>query len=119
MTSFGAGPNKTYLAMPVDFTAANTISFKTKDGYNNGNVLKVYYSTNYVPGSNMGQATLVDITSNFTIASGTVTGYATSFTNSGSYAIPTTVTGNGFLIFEYSGTSTITTTMQIDDIVVN
>lgn len=120
MTSFGSGGNNvTYLTLPVDFTAANNFSFKTKDGYNKGSVLKVYYSTNYVPGGNIGQATLVDITSNFTIASGTITGYATNFLNSGAYAIPASLTGNGFLIFEYSGTSTVTTTIQIDDIVIN
>lgn len=120
MTSFGSGGNNvTYLAMPVDFTAANNFSFKTKDGFNKGSVLKVYYSTNYVPGGNIGQATLVDITSNFAIASGTISGYATNFTNSGAYAIPASLTGNGFLIFEYSGTSTVTTTIQIDDIVIN
>lgn len=119
MTSFGASVSKTYLAMPIAFTPGKKLSFKTKDGYNKGNVLKVYYSSNYVPGSDMGQATLVDITSGFTIASGTATGYATNFTNSGNYVIPATLTGNGFFIFEYSGTSTNTTTIQIDDITVN
>ncbi|PDS24469.1 DUF5689 domain-containing protein [Flavobacterium branchiophilum] len=119
MTSFGAGPNKAYFIVPVDFTAANSISFKTKDGYNVGAVLKVYYATNYTPGGNIAQATLTDITSNFTIASGTATGYAVNFTNSGTYAFPTALIGNGFVMFEYSGTTSITTTMQIDDILIN
>lgn len=114
--------NKVYFMMPVDFTAANTISFKTKDGFNNGGVLKVYYTTNYTPATDVNTATLVDITSSFTIATGTTTGYANNFTNSGNYGIPATVTGNGFLIFEYSGTGIApvrTTTIQLDDIVIN
>ena len=120
MSSFGSGGNnKTYLAMPVDFTTASNFSFKTKDGFNRGNVLKVYYSRNYVPGGNIAAASLVDITSSFNIASGTTTGYATNFLNSGAYAIPVAITGNGFFIFEYIGTSIVTTTIQLDDIVIN
>lgn len=122
MSSFGGTPeaNRTLFIVPVNMTSANTLSFKTKDGYNNGNVLKVYYTTNYVPGSQITTATLVDITSNFTIASGATSGYATNFTNSGTYTIPASVTGNGFFVFEYVGNgSGTTTTMQIDDIVIN
>ncbi len=120
MSSFGSGgTNKTYLAMPVAFTPGNKLSFKTKDGYNLGPVLKVYYSTNYIPGGDISKATLVDITSSFTISSGTALGYAANFTNSGNYVIPANLTGNGFFLFEYSGTSTVTTTIQIDDITVN
>ncbi|MBP6001541.1 MAG: choice-of-anchor J domain-containing protein [Flavobacterium sp.] len=122
MSSFGGTPeaNRTLFIVPVNMTSANTLSFKTKDGYNNGNVLKVYYTTNYVPGSQITTATLVDITSNFTIASGSTSGYATNFTNSGTYNIPAGVTGNGFFVFEYVGNgSGTTTTMQIDDIVIN
>ena len=120
MASFGSGgSNKTYLAMPVAFTPGKKFSFKTKDGYYLGPVLKVYYSTNFVPGGDIGKATLVDITSNFKISSKTLVGYATNFTNSGEYVIPANLTGNGFFLFEYSGTSTVTTTIQIDDIIVN
>ncbi len=122
MSSFGGTPeaNRSLFIVPVNMTAASTMSFKTKDGFNNGNVLKVYYSTNYVPGTQITNATLVDITSSFTIASGTTSGYAANFTNSGTYNIPAGVTGNGFFIFEYVGNGTgITTTMQIDDIVIN
>ena len=114
--------NTVYFMVPVDFTTANTISFKSKDGFNNGNVLKVYYTTNYTPATDISAATLVDITSQFTIASGTATGYANNFTNSGNYSIPAAVTGNGFLIFEYSGTGIAplrTTTIQLDDITIN
>jgi hypothetical protein len=123
MSSFGGTPeaNRSLFIVPVNMTAANTLSFKTKDGFNNGAVLKVYYTTNYVPGTQITGATLVDITSSFTIASGTTTGYATNFTNSGTYNIPAGVTGNGFFVFEYvgNGSGGATTTMQIDDIVIN
>jgi hypothetical protein len=123
MSSFGGTPeaNRSLFIVPVDMTAANTLSFKTKDGFNNGNVLKVYYTTNYIPGTQITNATLVDITSSFTIASGTTSGYATNFTNSGNYNIPVAVTGNGFFVFEYvgNGAGGSTTTMQIDDIVIN
>jgi hypothetical protein len=120
MTSFGSNAvNKTYLAMPVTFTPGYKFSFKSKDGYNVGNVLKVYYSTNYTAGGNIGQATLVDITSSFTIATGATSGYAVNFTNSGDYTIPATLSGNGYFIFEYSGNgvgNVLTTTMQLDDV---
>ena len=123
MSSFGGTPeaNRSLFIVPVNMTAANTLSFKTKDGFNNGAVLKVYYTTNYVPGTQITGATLIDITSSFTIATGTITGYATNFTNSGTYNIPAGVTGNGFFVFEYvgNGSGGATTTMQIDDIVIN
>lgn len=124
MTSFGGTPevNRTFFYIPVDMTAANTFSFKTKDGFFTGPVLKVWYTTNYTPGTDISNATLVDITSQFTIASGTTSGYAPNFTNSGVFNIPAGVTGNGFFIFEYSGSGiapAVTTTMQIDDITVN
>jgi hypothetical protein len=86
-------------------------------------VLKVYYilDANYTPGGIVNNANLVDITSSFTYSPGSTSGYPTNFTNSGNYAIPTTVTGNGYFVFEYigSGLTGLTTTMQIDNIVVN
>ncbi len=120
MSSFGSGgTNKTYLVLPVAFTPGKKLSFKTKDGFYLGPVLKVYYSTNYIPSGDISKATLVDITSNFLISSGTLNGYPTNFINSGSYLIPANLTGNGFFLFEYSGTATVTTSIQIDDIIIN
>jgi hypothetical protein len=110
---------KSYFILPVNFDGSTTLSFKTKDGYNNGSALKVYYSTDYTAKSVIADATLVDITSNFTIATGSTGGYAANFTNSGTHTI--TATGNGFIIFEYTGSHPggVTTTMQIDDITIN
>lgn len=117
MTSFGASCATSYFSVPVAFTPGSKLSFKTIDGYYKGDVLKVYYTTNYVPGTNtIDQATLVDITSSFNISKGNTTGYASSFTNSGEFVIPASLTGNGFFVFEYSGDSVNTTTIQIDDI---
>jgi hypothetical protein len=123
MSSFGGTPeaNKTLFFVPVDFTGASTVSFKTKAGFANGACLKVYYSTNYVAGSDVTTATLTNITSSFTIDPGLSSGYPTNFTSSGNWSIPGTLTGNGFLVFEYvgNGNGGVTTTMQIDDIVIN
>jgi hypothetical protein len=123
MSSFGGTPeaNRSLFIVPVDMTGANNLQFKTKTGFNNGATLKVYYTTNYVPGNQITTATLVDITSNFTISNGPSSGYPTNFTNSGVYNIPVGITGNGFFVFEYvgNGSGGPTTTMQIDDIVIN
>lgn len=122
MTSFGGTPenNRAVFIVPVNFTAANSLSFQTKAGFVNGQVLKVYYSTDYVIGGNVSQATLTDITSNFTISPGLPSGYPANFTNSGVYNFPVSLTGNGFIMFEYVGAGGgVTTTMQIDNIVIN
>lgn len=123
MSSFGGTPeaNRSLFIVPINMTAASTFSFKTLSGYYNGAVLKVYYTTNYVPGTQITSATLVDITSSFTIPVGPANAYATAFTSSGVYNIPAGVTGNGFFVFEYvgNGSGGATTTMQIDDIVIN
>jgi hypothetical protein len=123
MSSFGGAPesNRSLFYVPVDMTVANTLSFKTKDAFSNGNVLKVYYTTNYTPGTDVANATLVEITNQFTIATGSP-GFGPTYINSGVFNIPAAVTGNGFFVFEYIGTNIApakTTTMQIDDIVIN
>lgn len=123
MSSFGnpAEKNRTLFIVPVDLTTANTLSFQTRTGFYVGETLKVYYSTNYVPGGLISAATLVNITSNFAIS--TASSSTASFTNSGDYTIPATVIGKGYFIFEYSGSGisipTLTTNMQIDNITVN
>ena len=116
-----AEANRTAFIVPVDLTAANTFSFKTQSGFDNGSPLKVYYSTSYVLGGTVTNSMLVDITSSFNIPNGPASGYATNFTSSGNYAIPVGLTGNGFFIFIYEGNGVngVTTTMRIDDIVIN
>ncbi|NHN25496.1 hypothetical protein FIA58_007385 [Flavobacterium jejuense] len=112
------GSNRALFIVPVNFDNISNLSFKTKDGYNNGSALKVYYSLNFDP-QNPSNGTLTDITSNFSIATGSTSGYAANFTNSGTYNF-TGTSGYGYVIFEYVGSATgVTTTMQIDDIVLN
>lgn len=113
----GAKPYaRTLFAVPVDFDNMTRFSFTSKDGNNNGDVLKVYYSTDYTA-NNIANSTLVDITGSFAIAKGTANGYAANFTASGFWDKPSTLTGKGFIIFEYNGGGKLpTTTIQIDDI---
>ena len=110
---------KTYFIVPIDFTAANSLSFKVNVGFYNGDALKVYTTTNYTPLGNIGDATLNNITSNFTIPKTPTSGYGT-LVSAGTYNLPTSLTGNGFIVFEYDGGSSngITTTVQLDDITV-
>lgn len=105
-----------YFVVPVDFSNADSFSFKTKDGFYNGDPLKIYYSTDYVPGGNINEATLSNITSSFNISSGHEDGYGDNYVDSGSYDL-SSLSGEGVIIFAYEGSgSGILTTMQIDDI---
>lgn len=126
MTSFGSGgANNTYLFVPVNMTTASNFSFRSNMGYWNGAVLKVYYvlAANYTPGSTVDVTKMTNITSSFTIPTTPTNGYGTTFTSSGVYAIPATVTGNGYFVFEYAGNAgsspAVTTTLQLDNILVN
>lgn len=114
-----SGAVQTSFAVPIDFSAANNVTFNINYGYANGAPLKVYLSTDYTADGGITAATLTDITNEFTYPAASSSGYGT-FQNAGTYAFPSTVTGNGFLIFEYTGGTGngITTTVQIDDIVV-
>ncbi|EKT3957634.1 choice-of-anchor J domain-containing protein [Flavobacterium psychrophilum] len=124
MSSYGGGgvTAKTYFLVPVDFTAANTFTFKKQARYYSGGTpLQVYYvsSANYVPGSVINSSVFTNITSNFTISYPAVSGSETAFSSVGTYSIPAGLTGNGYFVFEYSGTPALTTTIQVDDIVIN
>lgn len=122
MSSYGgAGVTaKTYFMVPVNFDTAKTFSFKKEARYNKGPVLNIYYlkSTEFVQGF-LNKFNLTDITSNFTISYPGLNLSENNFTSSGIYNIDPSLTGTGFFVFEYSGTPTVTTTMQIDDIVIN
>ena len=118
MSAFNSGCSKAYFIIPVDFTVAKEFLFKSKDGYNDGDPLRVYYSTDYNPANKVEQATLIDITNKFKISTGNSDGYGAEFKNSGVYSIPTTLAGTGYFIFEYNGTTGISTTIQLDDIIV-
>lgn len=112
---------KTYFFVPVDFSAANAFTFKEAMRFNAGNALKVYYvtSANYAPGSVVDIKKFTNITSSFNITYPALGASENTITSAGVYAIPTTLTGTGYFVFEYTGSATVTTTVQIDDIVIN
>ena len=127
MSSFnGSGspgvPAKTLFFVPVDFTAASTFTFKEQIRFNAGVALKVYYvtSANYTPGQAANMSLFTNITNSFTGISYPANGASeNAFNSAGTYSIPATLTGTGYFVFEYIGTTTVTTTVQIDDIVIN
>ena len=118
MTAFNANAEiETYFIVPVNFSDADTFSFKSKDGHNNGNPLSVYYTTSYQIGDDVNPASLTDITSEFTISTGNTNGYGETFVASGDYDL-SGITGNGAIMFKYSSAGGVTTTIQLDDIMV-
>jgi hypothetical protein len=126
MSSFNGSGNpgvesKTYFFVPVDFTAANSITFKEKIRFYAGDCLKVYYvsSANYTAGGAFNIADLTNITSSFNITYPSIGSSENNFNSAGTYTIPSALAGTGFFIFEYTGTTIVTTTVQIDDIVIN
>jgi hypothetical protein len=124
MSAYGGNieDNKSYFIIPVDFTAANNLMFQIRAGYYTGGLgLKVYRTTDFVPGSNLSDATLYDITTSF---ANLPTASTTTFASAGTYAIPASVTGNGYFVFEYSGSNRtagppLTTNCDLDNIVIN
>jgi hypothetical protein len=124
MSSFGSPlqNNRTLFIVPVKMTGTNKLSFKTRAAFFTGNPLKVYYSTNYIPGANIDNASLIDITKNFKLSDDSNSNFNSSIPTGGeAYTLPNV--GDGFIIFEYKGsgvsTPALTTNFGIDDITVN
>lgn len=123
MSAFGGAleSNKSYLVLPVNFTAANSLTFQVDaDFYSSAFGLKVYRTSDYVIGKKLSEATLYDISSNFNFPTATTS----TFSSAGTYNIPTSIQGNGYIIFEYTGsniagTSLQTTNCNIDNIIIN
>lgn len=114
----GSGPYQTYFIVPVDFTAANSLTFKVNVGFYNGAALKVYTSTDYAPLGDVTAATLTDITSSFTVPTIPTNTYGV-LGSAGTYNFPAGLTGNGYVLFKYEGAGNgVTTTIQLDDITV-
>ena len=114
--------SKCYFLVPVNMTDASSFKFDFKFGFYStaGTAFKIYRTTDFVPGMNIANATLFDISTSFNLPPTSTP----NFTTSGIYNIPANVTGNGYFVFEYSGTNitanpAVTTTVQIDNIVVN
>lgn len=112
----GSGAYVTYFAVPIDFTAASQFKFDVNVGFFNGNVLKVYTTTNYTALNDISTATKTDITSSFTIPQAPAASYGT-LAPAGTYNIPASLTGNGYILFEYTGNASgASTTIQLDNI---
>jgi Family of unknown function (DUF5689) len=101
-------------------TTGEVFTFRSKDGFNNGAVLKAYISTNYDGVSNTPwTATWTELSC--TIASGSTSGFASSFTNSGNINLAG-YNGVVYIAFKYTGAdpagtgSDQTTTFQVDDV---
>ena len=96
-------------------STTETLTFKTKDGFNNGATLKVKISTNYNSASNTPwTATWTDLPAAISI--GTTTGYAANWTN----AIVDLSSYSGtsvYIAFVYEGGDPAqTSTYQLDDV---
>lgn len=117
MRGYQVGEQDDWVLIHVDFNKADTFSFKTQDGYNNGQPLTVWYSTTHTKGNDITESDWTEITSNFDIAKDAPSnGYASSFTDSKEYSL-SGISGNGFIAFRYKGgDNKVTTTMRIDDI---
>lgn len=114
----GSGPYESFFIVPVTFTPGKKLTFDVNVGFWNGDALKVYTSTDYTALGDVTSATLTDITSNFTIPKVPVSGYG-NFGPAGTYTLPATLSGKGFVMFKYAGNgSGVTTTIQLDKIAV-
>lgn len=113
---------RTMFYVPVDFTAANTFTFKKEIRFNAGVALKVYYvrASDHAPGAIPDFTKFTDITTSLGISYPAMGASESAFSNvTNPFAIPASLTGNGYFVFEYVGGGTVTTTVQIDDIVIN
>jgi hypothetical protein len=88
------------------------LNFDTKDGYNNGAILEVYFITNWTGNITTSTKTLL----NANIANGATSGYASNFTNSGNILLNGNLS-NFRIGFKYVGgySPIATTTYQIDN----
>lgn len=106
-------------AFDLNNTANEILSFRTKDGFNNGAVFQVLISTNYNGGNTPWTATWTNLGG--TIALGSTSGFAPNWTNSGNISLATYSGNNVYIAFRYAGADPAsgpkrTTTFQLDDI---
>lgn len=100
-------------------SANETLSFQTKDGFDNGAVLQVFVSTNYDGGNTPWKAKWTPLKG--TIAKGSVSSVRNDWVASGSISLAS-YTGTVFIAFRYDGADPAnpldkrTTSFQIDNI---
>lgn len=103
----------------LDFSSNEILRFLTKDGFDNGAVLQVLYSTNYDGGASPWKAKWNKLDA--VIAKGSVSGYAKDWVASGDVNLHA-VKGKVYIAFRYEGNdppaqvAKLTTTFRIDNI---
>lgn len=124
ITAFGSNQKQVtswLIAPPIDLNVASneTLSFKTRDGYDNGAVLRAMISFNYDGGNTPWSASWTPL--NGTISKGTSSGYNSNWVSSGNISLAG-YSGMATLAFRYEGNDPATTsskhntTFQIDDV---
>jgi hypothetical protein len=111
-----------WLIMPridLDYSSNELLRFQTKDGFDNGAVLQVLYSTNYDGGNTPWKAKWNRLDAS--ISKGSVSGYAKEWLSSGDISLHA-LKGKIHIAFRYEGsdppaqTAKLTTTFRIDNI---
>lgn len=115
MSGYASGnkANEDWLITPaIDLSGVTgaTLTFQTAQNYA-GNVLEVYMSTNYVPGSNP-TTTGTWTKLNATISSGN----SWTWTDSGNINVSAAAGGNLFVAFKYTSTTSASSTYEVDNV---
>jgi hypothetical protein len=103
----------------LDFSSNEILRFQTKDGFDNGAILQVLYSTNYDGGNAPWKAKWNKLDA--VISKGSVSGYAKDWVASGDISLHA-VKGKMYIAFRYEGNdppaqvAKLTTTFRIDNI---
>ncbi|MFO7843849.1 MAG: choice-of-anchor J domain-containing protein, partial [Bacteroidales bacterium] len=116
----GEASNVAWLFTPaIDLSGYSEInlSFKSKDGYNNGDPLEVLISDDY-PGTGEPNG-FSWVSLNPTLSTGNSSGYADNWTSSGDISLNDYTGNTVYIAFKYTGGDpSLTTTMQIDDVLI-
>ncbi|MDY6799834.1 MAG: choice-of-anchor J domain-containing protein, partial [Bacteroidota bacterium] len=103
----------------LDLTGYSEVifSFKSKDGYNNGDPLDVFISSDYSGSGDPNGSSWIEL--NPVLSTGNTEGYATNWTASGDLSLNNYTGNTVYIAFKYTGGDpSLTTTMQIDDVLV-
>lgn len=100
------------IALPTG--SAPKLSFTTSDAFDNGATLKAFVSTNYNGGNTPSTATWTQLPA--TISSGHTTSTFGPFISSGVLSLSAYAGQTVYIGFRYDGSSTKTTTIEVDDV---
>jgi len=104
-------------AIDLSGYSAISFSFKSKDGYNNGDPLEVLLSDDYTGTGDPNGFSWVNL--NPTLSTGNSDGYADNWTSSGDISLNDYAGNTVYIAFKYTGGDpSLTTTMQIDDVLI-